>query len=94
MIFAIPWPSFRGTAISPCDTVSAFVGKVQKSAWHAYYVDEEATEGFRSLSTGIDTASQSEMDTLEHFVVIMYDRSSTYCKVDKARFDLFARKII
>lgn len=29
---------------------------------------------------------------LEQFVVIMYDRSSTICKVDEARLDLFARQ--
>ena len=79
-------------AFTGCDTVSAFVGKGKKSAWQAWNVDEEATEVFRSLSTATDTISQSEMDTLEQFVVIMYDRSSTTCKVDEARFDLFARK--
>ena len=32
------------------------------------------------------------MDTLEQFVVIMYNRSTTTCKVDEAHFDLFVRK--
>ena len=32
------------------------------------------------------------MGTLEQFAVILYDRSSTTCKVDEARLDLFARK--
>ena len=32
------------------------------------------------------------MGTVEQFVVIMYDQSNTTCKVDKACFDLFARK--
>ena len=55
-------------------------------------MDKDATEVFRRLSLATDTISQSDMDTLEQFVVIMYDRSSTTCKVDEARFDLFARK--
>ena len=85
---ALPFsPAFTG-----CDTVSAFVGKGKKSAWQAWNVDEDALEVFRRLSLAMDTISQSDMDTLEQFVVIMYDRSSTTCKVDEACFDLFARK--
>ena len=53
---------------------------------------EEVTEIFHSLGIATDTITESEMDTLEQFVVIMYDRSSTTCKVDEARFELFARK--
>lgn len=79
-------------AFTGCDTVSAFVGKGKKSAWQAWNVFEAATEVFRSLGTAKDTIMDSEMDILEQFVVIMYDRSSTTCKVDEARLDLFARK--
>ena len=40
-------------------------------------MDEYATEVFCRFSLATDTISQSEMDTLEQFVVIMYDRSNT-----------------
>ena len=79
-------------AFTGCDTVSAFVGMGKKSAWQAWNVCETTTEVFRSLSAATDTITELEMDTLEQFVVIMYDQSSTACKVDEASLDLFAQK--
>ena len=80
-------PAFTGF-----DTVSAFVGKGKKSARQSWYVFEAVTGVLSSLGTVIDTITEPEMDKLRQFVVIMYDRSSTTCKVDEARLDLFARK--
>ena len=36
--------------------------------------------------------SDDDLQKLENFVVLMYDRSSTATGVDEARMDLFARK--
>ena len=34
----------------------------------------------------------TDMQIIEEFVVLMYDRSSSYKEVNEARLDLFARK--
>ena len=75
-----------------CDTVSAFVGKGEKTAWQACNVLENAKEVFHCFSSPCDNLTQSEIGVLKEFVVIMYDRSSSTIKVNDARLDLFVRK--
>ena len=75
-----------------CDTVSAFCGKGKKSAWQAWNVFEEATEVFRKLGNLPETISDDDIQILEQFVVILYDRSSAVKKVNEARLDLFAHR--
>ena len=79
-------------AFTGCDTVSAFVGKGKKTAWQAWNVYDNATETFRSLSKPCDSLTEQDIDVIEEFVVIMYDRSSISTKVNETRLDLFARK--
>ena len=52
----------------------------------------EASDVFARLSQYPPTVNNNEMDILEKFVVIMYDRSSTATGVNNARLDMFARK--
>ena len=75
-----------------CDTVSAFHGKGKKSAWQAWNVFEEATEVFRKLGNLPETISDDDIQILEQFVVILYDRSSAVKNVNEARLDLFAHR--
>ena len=79
-------------AFTGCDTVSAFVGKGKLTAWQAWNVLENVTETFCKLSQPCDTLTVDDIDNIEEFVVIMYDRSSESKKVNETRFDLFARK--
>ncbi|KAK3864916.1 hypothetical protein Pcinc_029430 [Petrolisthes cinctipes] len=44
------------------------------------------------LSQNPSTVSDTDMQQLEKFVILMYDRSSAATSVDEARLDLFARK--
>ena len=44
------------------------------------------------LQTGYLPSQDSDLDILERFVILMYDRSSTAATVDEARLDMFARK--
>ena len=75
-----------------CDTVSAFVGKGEKTAWQAWNVFENAKEVFHCFSSPCDNLTQSEIGLLKECVVIMYDRSSSTIKVNDARLDLFVPK--
>ena len=46
-----------------------------------------------SVSTAqVETVNDNEVDILEKFVVMMYDKSSTAKGVNNARLDMFARK--
>ena len=47
---------------------------------------------FAKLSQYPLTVDDEDLQILEKFVVIMYDRSSTAKGVDDARLDMFARK--
>ena len=79
-------------AFTGCDVVSAFRGKGKKSAWQTWDVCEEASGVFSKLSQYPPVVDDEDLKTLEKFVVMMYDRSSTDEGVDDVRLDMFARK--
>ena len=79
-------------AFTGCDVVSAFHGKGKKSAWQTWDVCDEASGVFIKLSQYPPVLDDENLKTLEKFVVMMYDRSSTAEGVDDTRMDLFAWK--
>ena len=79
-------------AFTECDVVSAFHGKGKKSAWLTWDVCEEVFETFIRLSHCPTGVSDADLQKLETFVVLMYDRSSALSGVDEARLDLFVCK--
>lgn len=79
-------------AFTGCDVVSSFHGKGKKSAWLTWDVCGEVLETFAKLSNCHKEVSDDDLQKLERFVVLMYDRSSGSSGVDEARLDLFARK--
>ncbi|KAL0198142.1 hypothetical protein M9458_006682, partial [Cirrhinus mrigala] len=79
-------------AFTGCDVVSAFRGKSKKSAWQAWEVCPEVSPVFKKLSQYPPIIEDADLNILEKFVITMYDKQSTTCKVDEARLDLFARK--
>ena len=79
-------------AFTGCDVVSAFRNKGMKTAWQTWDIFPEATPVFSTLSQHPPTIEDDDMEILEKFVVLMYDRSSTAGGVEEARLDLFARK--
>ncbi|RXN31429.1 hypothetical protein ROHU_004760 [Labeo rohita] len=79
-------------AFTGCDVVSAFRGKSKKSAWQAWEVCPEVSPVFKKLSQYPPIIEDADLKILEKFVITMYDKQSTTCKVDEARLDLFARK--
>lgn len=79
-------------AFSGCDIVSSFHGKSKKSAWKTWDVCDEVSNTFARLSKCPSAVEDSDLQALERFVVLMYDRSSDVTTVNEARLDLFARK--
>ena len=79
-------------AFTVCDVVSAFRGKGKKSAWQTWDVCDDASGVFSKPSQYPAVVDDEDLKTLEKFVVMMYDRSSTAEGVDDARLDMFARK--
>ncbi|KAJ8340119.1 hypothetical protein SKAU_G00347520 [Synaphobranchus kaupii] len=79
-------------AFTGCDTVSAFRNKGKKTAWQTWDICSEASPIFTKLSQYPPILNDGDLEILEKFVVLMYDRSSTAVSVDEARLDMFARK--
>ena len=71
-------------ALTGCDTVSQFLGKGQ---WLAF---PEVTETFIKLSQ-LSVITDADKDMIEHFVVVMYDRSCPYTTVEQCRKYLFTQ---
>ena len=79
-------------AFTGCDVVSAFRGKGKKSAWQTWDVCDEASDVFSKLSQYPPVVDDEDLESLEKFVVMKYDRSSTAEGVVDARLDMFAWK--
>ena len=79
-------------AFTGCDIVSAFRGKGKKSAWQTWDVCDEASGVFCKLRKYPPVVDDEDLETLEKFVVMMYERSRTGECVYDARLDMFAGK--
>jgi hypothetical protein len=79
-------------AFTGCDIVSGFRGKGKKTAWQTWNICDDVSETFTKLSQQPTEVTELDLQQLEKFVVMVYDRSSAVTSVDEARLDLFARK--
>ena len=79
-------------AFTGCDVVSSFNGKGKKTALQTWNVFNEVSATFAKLSLSPSEIEESDLQVLEKYVILMYDRSSATSSVDDARLDLFARK--
>lgn len=87
---ALALPAFH--AFTGCDTVSCFYGKSKNTAldtWNSY---PEVTPVLISLSNSPSEIPEEWITTLERFVVLLYDRTSTSSSVNNLRKQLFTRK--
>ena len=87
--FALPlFHAFTG-----CDTVSCFSGKGKRTAWETWNMNPDVTEVSSTLmGQPQDLAVDDAMNTIERFVVLMNDKTSSCSKVNEARIHLFAQK--
>ena len=65
-------------AFTGCDTESFFAGKGKATAWEVWHICPQVTETFLALADGPDALSDDNFETLEHFVVLMYDRACQF----------------
>ncbi|KAG7164213.1 hypothetical protein Hamer_G014357 [Homarus americanus] len=64
-------------AITGCDTVSAFAGHSKKADWATWNAFSEVTTAFLSLASTPSELPDGVLSTLERFIVLLYDRTST-----------------
>ncbi|KAL8591002.1 hypothetical protein ACOMHN_021767 [Nucella lapillus] len=67
-------------------------GKGKATAWEVWRTYPQATEAFLSLAAGPHKLPDICFQTLERFVVLLYDRTSQTSKVNSARQCLFSRR--
>ena len=80
-------------AFSGCDTVSSFAGRGKRTVWEIWNIFNEVTPAFCILASTPDLSSVGDqLEVLERFVVLLYDRASTEMKVNEARKQLFSQK--
>ena len=86
-------PAFH--AFTGCDTNSSFFGKTKKSAWEAWNSFPGVNEAFLHIVQNpfefVDSESP-HFKVLEHFTVILYDRTSSLELVNEARKELFCKR--
>lgn len=78
-------------ALTGCDTVSSFTGHGKKTAWAVWTVLPELTQALTYLSTAPDLLDIDAMNTIERFVILLYDRTSPETDINKARRKIFAK---
>ncbi|KAG7177316.1 hypothetical protein Hamer_G000627, partial [Homarus americanus] len=67
-------------------------GHSKKAAWATWNAFPEVTTAFFSLASTPSELPDGVMSTLERFIVLLYDRTSTCCDVNVLRKKLFSRK--
>ena len=77
-------------AISGCDTVSSFSGIGKKTVWDVWKSLPHLTPLFSQLSETPDEITESDMEKIERFVVLLYSRTSPIVTVNSARKQLFS----
>ena len=79
-------------AFTGCDTVSAFAGRGQKTAWETWKSFPEVTDALQELLAMPSEVSEGSRSLIERFVLLMYDRTSECMEVNYARKHLFSQK--
>ena len=78
-------------ALTGCDTVFCFAGRGKRKAWAVWTALTELTQVLIDLTTAPAQVDEDATQTIERFVILLYDRTSTSTDVNKACCKLFAR---
>ena len=78
-------------AFTGCDTVSFFGGRGKRTAWDTWRSYNDITSIFVSLANTPESV-ESSVTSLERFVILLYDRTSSLEDINQARKHLFAQK--
>ena len=68
-------------ALTGGDTTSFFARHGRKTAWNTWETYPEVTRAFVELASGPSSIIDETLATIERFIVLMYDRTSTLDKV-------------
>jgi hypothetical protein len=82
-------------ALSGCDTTSSFHRKGKKAMWNAWKAFSDVTKVFKFI--GDNPFSHLDKDawqinTLERFIIIVYERTSVLEDINESRYQLFCKK--
>ena len=68
--------------LTGCDTGPALLGM---TAWRTWNAQPQLTDAMLTLSCASSDIQEDVMHTIEKFVILLYDRTSTRTDIDKAR---------
>ena len=71
----------------------SFLTLVKKTAWNRWGLYPDVTNAFLSLTSALKEVTEESIQKLERYVVLLYDRTSNKQSVDKARKDLYTKKL-
>ena len=77
--------------LTGCDTVSFFGGRGKRTAWDTWRSYNDIRSIFVSLANTPESV-ESSVASLERFVILLYDRTSSLEDINQARKHLFAQK--
>ena len=78
-------------ALSGCDTVSAFHAIGKKTAWAVWCSIPHLATVFSRLAHAPSQVSPDDLNAIERYVVLLYQRTSALSHVNEARKQLFAQ---
>jgi len=81
-------------SLTGCDTASSFASYGKTTAWAVWNVLPELTKAPSKLSSAPSDIPEEVLHTIDRFVILLYDRTSTCTDIDKAVKKLFSRKNI
>ena len=77
--------------LSGCDTVSAFHAIGKKTAWAVWCSIPHLATVFSRLAHAPSQVSPDDLNAIERYVVLLYQRTSALSHVNEARKQLFAQ---
>ena len=78
-------------AFTGCDTTSSFSGRAKKTCFDTWQAYPTVTQSFLELSNYPKDISNLCLSNIERYVVLLYQRTSPFGKVNQARQALFAK---
>jgi hypothetical protein len=79
-------------AFTGCDTVSSFAGRGKKIAYDVWQAFPQITETFKTLGNNPAEITEEQVNKLQRYVSLLYDRTSALIDVNECRKYLFSKR--
>ncbi|GFR67348.1 hypothetical protein ElyMa_003703700 [Elysia marginata] len=79
-------------SLTGCDTTSYFQHIGERTAWKIWKLSDMLTTALCNLRKDPNNLQDNILQTVERFVILLYDRTSSIECIDAARKHLFVRK--